>query len=170
MKALLASLLLISGGVPVLAQTAPSVSEPVPINLSPAPAGASPALTGSPTSPSNAAQPGLGQLTAGLTLTLRYPGPGVDFRPGLPWQEVLLVEQNITDPTGRVVIAAGTQVLGRFETEGRGSRFVAQALVQPTQNLRISGQSGLLENRLGPNALVSMKLLSDWRPMVNSGF
>jgi hypothetical protein len=88
----------------------------------------------------------------------------------LPWQEILVVEQNVADSQGRVVIPAGTQVIGRFETEGRGSRFVAQALIQPSQNLRISGQSGLIENRLGPNALVSMKLLSDWRPITNSGF
>ncbi|BAD78370.1 unknown protein [Synechococcus elongatus PCC 6301] len=60
---------------------------------------------------------------------LRYTGPGLSLQSALPIQEVMTVDQNVTDSRGQVILPIGTPVLGRFETNQQGSRFVAQALV-----------------------------------------
>jgi hypothetical protein len=41
---------------------------------------------------------------------------------------VLLVDDDVKSPQGQVVIPANTQVVGYFETQRQGSRFVAQAI------------------------------------------
>lgn len=60
---------------------------------------------------------------------LRYGGPGLSLQSSLPIPEVLIVDQNVTDASGTVMLPVGTPVLGRFETNQQGSRFVVQALI-----------------------------------------
>ncbi|MBD2587813.1 hypothetical protein [Synechococcus elongatus] len=68
-------------------------------------------------------------LSDRFVVRLRYTGPGLSLQSALPIQEVMTVDQNVTDSRGQVILPIGTPVLGRFETNQQGSRFVAQALV-----------------------------------------
>jgi hypothetical protein len=87
-------------------------------------------------------------VPAGTRLTLRYPGErSLQLSMGAPRQDVLLLHQPVTDSSGRVVVPANTQVLGRFETSTAGSRFIVQALSVNGQNIPVEGQSGWLGDR-----------------------
>lgn len=77
----------------------------------------------------------------GTELVLRYSGETVTLKAGASKQEVLLVERDIIDDAGNVVIPRNTPVIGRFETNRRGSRFIAQAITLFGQNVPLKGQS-----------------------------
>lgn len=89
------------------------------IPLPTVPAGGSSSLSTTPLKP----------LSDRFLVRLRYEGPGLSLQSALPIQEVMTVDQNVTDSSGKVILPIGTPVLGRFETNQQGSRFVAQALV-----------------------------------------
>ncbi|MBD2022243.1 AMIN domain-containing protein [Leptolyngbya sp. FACHB-36] len=84
-------------------------------------------------------------LPAGTLLNLRYPGrDSLSLRTDSPHQEVLLLESEIRDAIGNLVFPQGSQVVGRFETNSTGSRFVAQAISVQGRNLPLNAQSGEL--------------------------
>jgi hypothetical protein len=110
-------------------------------------------------------------LPAGTLLTLRYPGEkAVTLQPGYPLQEVLLLKEAIRDRTGNIIAPLGTPVIGRFETDSRGSRFTAQAIILDGRNIPMSAQPVPLprnqqgsQNRIEPNQILSVELKQDLR-------
>jgi hypothetical protein len=84
-------------------------------------------------------------IPADTTLNLRYPGPTpLTLEPGEPWQEVLVMTQTVRDRFGNVLVPAGSQVVGQFETGRRGSQFVARALSVQGQTVQFIGESNTL--------------------------
>jgi len=83
-------------------------------------------------------------LPAGTVLSLRYPGTQALPLSAEPRQEVLLLQSDLRDRSGRLIASEGTEVLGKFETSGGGSRFIAQAILLRGQNVTIAAQSDIL--------------------------
>lgn len=70
------------------------------------------------------------RLTAGTTLAMAYDqGDKIVLLPGETAPLTLRVTQAVTDNTGRVLVPAGSQVVGELRPSGNGSQFVAQELV-----------------------------------------
>ncbi|MBD2461094.1 AMIN domain-containing protein [Oscillatoria sp. FACHB-1407] len=91
-------------------------------------------------------------LPSGTVLRLRYPRESVlELQAGSPWQEVLVLNQAVRDRAGNIIAPEGSPVIGRFETDQTGSRFVAQAITLQGRNIRLTAQS----NRLGGDRQVS---------------
>lgn len=91
-------------------------------------------------------------IPADTVLNLRYPGPtSLELEGGEPWQEVLLLTQTVRDSFGNVLIPAGSQIIGQFETSSSGSKFVARALSVQGRNIQFRGES----DRLGGDRDVS---------------
>jgi hypothetical protein len=81
-------------------------------------------------------------VPVGTSLNLRYGGAQtLKLVSGPPRQEILVLQTAVVDRLGKTIIPAGSAVLGQFETDGGGSRFVTQALSFPGRNLAINGQS-----------------------------
>ena len=99
-----------------------------------------------------------------MVLNLRYPGAAVlPLVQGRSRQEVLLLHQAVRDRAGNILMPAGTQVIGRFETSNRGSRFIAQAIALQGRNLPLAAESDLLSHRqfatgIPPNQLLQIRL------------
>jgi AMIN domain len=99
-------------------------------------------------------------LPIGTVLDLRYPGTeALRLQSGEPRQEVLLLQTDLRDRAGNLIALEGTAVLGRFETNSSGSRFVAQAISLQGRNVAIAAQSEtlggtrkVLDNRLLRNS------------------
>lgn len=69
-------------------------------------------------------------LPAGTTLTMSYAeSEKIVVLPDETAPLTLTVSQAITDSTGRVLVPAGSQVVGELRPSGSGSQFVAQELV-----------------------------------------
>lgn len=84
-------------------------------------------------------------LPAGTLLSLRYPGEtSLSLRTGPPHQEVLLLQNEIRDAIGNLIVPQGSVVIGRFETSTAGSRFITQAISLAGRNVPIVAQSDLL--------------------------
>jgi len=91
-------------------------------------------------------------VPAGTLLELRYPGEkALSLATNGPQQEVLLLQTEIRDPSGNVIVPEGTRVIGRFETTSAGSRFVTQGITFGGRTLPISAQS----DNLGGNRDIS---------------
>ncbi len=87
-------------------------------------------------------------VPVGTSLNLRYGGAQtLKLVSGPPRQEILVLQTAVVDRLGKTIIPAGSAVLGQFETDGSGSRFVTQALSFPGRNLAINAQSVSLGNR-----------------------
>lgn len=100
-------------------------------------------------------------LPSGATLSLRYPGEAnLPIRTNSAHQEVLLLESEIRDFQGRLVAPVNSPVLGRFETNSGGSRFVTQAIAIRGQNVPLMATSNTLEGS---------RQVSDNRLVMNSG-
>lgn len=87
----------------------------------------------------------------------RYPGQvPLTLSGDRPWQEVLVLTEPVRDSSGRVVFPAGSQLLGRFETNREGSRFVAQAISVDGRNQRLEARSDRLsgDRRVSENDIV----------------
>lgn len=85
-------------------------------------------------------------LPASTQLRLRYAGESaLNFKAGSPQQAELLLEEDVRDRTGKVIAPAGTPVIGRFETDGSGSRFIAQAIALQNRNIPLAAQSDILD-------------------------
>ncbi|WP_026072894.1 S-layer homology domain-containing protein [Nodosilinea nodulosa] len=83
-------------------------------------------------SPYIVGQQGVAQasLPAGTTLAMSYAeGDKIVVLPDETSALTLTVAQSITDSTGRVLVPAGSQVVGELRPSGSGSQFVAQELV-----------------------------------------
>lgn len=114
---------------------------PAPLNPSQAPATPPPSVperspvpASLPPLPIQSSTP-LFFLEKGTPITLRYTGSvPLDLSKRDGTQEVLVVDEDVKGVDGSVVIPAGSEVLGRFETNWRGSRFVAQAINLRTEN------------------------------------
>uniref|UniRef100_A0ACD5GV66 Uncharacterized protein n=1 Tax=Desertifilum tharense IPPAS B-1220 TaxID=1781255 RepID=A0ACD5GV66_9CYAN len=75
-------------------------------------------------------------LPSGTLLTLMYPGRvALSLRPGAVRQEVLLLQEEIRDTNGQILIPMGSMVIGRFEMDGQGVRFITQAIGLGDRNL-----------------------------------
>ncbi|PSN13095.1 S-layer protein [filamentous cyanobacterium CCT1] len=73
-----------------------------------------------------AAQP---TVPAGTVLSVAYESDKVVVLPDETAALTLNVAQSVTDSSGRVLIPAGSQVVGELRPSGSGSQFVAQELV-----------------------------------------
>jgi hypothetical protein len=96
-------------------------------------------------------------LPSGTVLSLRYPRETtLQLRSDSPWQEVLLLSQAVRDRTGAVIVPEGSQVIGRFETNEQGSRFIAQAITVQGRNIQLKAQSDVLmgDRQVSDNELV----------------
>lgn len=95
-------------------------------------------------------KPGVGRsgsvlLPAGTLLNLRYPGPlSLNLEAGPPQQEVLLLQTPIQDAFGNVIVPQNSVVIGRFETNAAGSRFITQAISLGGRNVPLLAESDLL--------------------------
>ncbi len=75
----------------------------------------------------------------------RYPGQApLTLRGDRPWQDVLILTEPVRDSSGRVVFPRDSQLLGRFETNREGSRFIVQAISVDGRNQRIEARSDRL--------------------------
>ncbi len=100
-------------------------------------------------------------LPAGTVLNLRYAGfQPLKLQNNQPRQEVLVLQNEIRDRNGYVLIPPGASVFGNFETGGAGSRFVAQGISYQGRNVRLMGQS---------DALAGNRQVADNRLLRNSG-
>ncbi|MGI0487121.1 hypothetical protein ACN4EK_16895 [Pantanalinema rosaneae CENA516] len=100
-------------------------------------------------------------LPAGMTLNLVYPGDtALQLQPGTPRQEVLLLQTDLRDANGQLIIPAGSTVFGRFETSSAGSQFIAQAITLQGRNVPIAAQS---------EPLGGSPKISESRIAINSG-
>lgn len=81
-------------------------------------------------------------VPVGTSLNLRYGGTQtLKLANGAPRQEVLVLQTAVIDRFGKTIIPAGSTVLGQFETDGSGSRFVTQGLSFYGKNLAMNAQS-----------------------------
>lgn len=91
-------------------------------------------------------------LPSGAVLSLRYQGEEtLNLSSDYPLQEVLVVDRDVQDQSGRVIVPAGSQVIGRFETGSSGSEFIAQAISINGQNFLLNGRSDKLSGDRQPS-------------------
>ncbi|WP_448597138.1 AMIN domain-containing protein [Thermoleptolyngbya sp.] len=84
-------------------------------------------------------------LPSGTSMIARYPGQApLTLRGDRPWQDVLILTEPVRDSSGRVVFPRDSQLLGRFETNREGSRFIVQAISVDGRNQRIEARSDRL--------------------------
>ncbi|NJL21379.1 MAG: hypothetical protein HC895_12010 [Leptolyngbyaceae cyanobacterium SM1_3_5] len=84
-------------------------------------------------------------LPAGTVLSLRYPREAaIEIESGRPRQEVLILQNPIRDAAGETILPAGAQVIGRFEVDRSGSRFVAQAVAVGDRTIRLNGAAAVV--------------------------
>ncbi|MBD2313389.1 AMIN domain-containing protein [Desertifilum sp. FACHB-1129] len=106
-------------------------------------------------------------LPSGTLLTLMYPGRvALSLRPGAVRQEVLLLQEEIRDTNGQILIPMGSMVIGRFEMDGQGVRFITQAIGLGDRNLPLAAQSvplhqGLAQIAIQPNQTLQVRLSQD---------
>ena len=106
-------------------------------------------------------------LPARTLLNLRYTGEWMlQLQPGKQFQEVLLLDYDIRDSSGNIVLPAGTQVIGRFDTNLRGSRFITQGISLFGRNVRLEAESERLSqfSALQPGQIVRVRLKEALRP------
>ncbi|MEP0768206.1 AMIN domain-containing protein [Coleofasciculus sp. FACHB-SPT36] len=112
-------------------------------------------------------------LPSGTPLSLRYPGDKVlTLRDGVSRQEVLLLEEEIRDRTGKLIAPVGTQVIGRFEIDRRGSRFITQAISLGGRNFPLLAQSDSLDGnrQVSQNRVVRNSAIGALAVMLLGGF
>ncbi|MBD1857096.1 MULTISPECIES: AMIN domain-containing protein [Leptolyngbya] len=81
-------------------------------------------------------------LPVGTKLSLFYPGnEPLKLQGNQSRQDVLILQNEIRDRAGRLLVAPGSAVMGKFETDRNGSRFVTQAVTIQGQNLAFIGKS-----------------------------
>ncbi|MUL38979.1 AMIN domain-containing protein [Gloeocapsopsis dulcis] len=93
-------------------------------------------------------------LLAGTRLNLRYAGESpLPLKAGVPQQVEMVLAEDIRNRNlnaqsvviDNLIAPAGTAIMGQFETDDRGSRFVAQAIALQGQNLPLAAQSGVID-------------------------
>lgn len=89
--------------------------------------------------------PGDVVLPSGTLLNLRYPGTDtLNLRSTTAQQEVLLLQTEVRDSLGRVLLPVDSLVIGRFETQNAGSRFITQAIAMQGRNVPLRAESEVL--------------------------
>jgi hypothetical protein len=69
-------------------------------------------------------------VAAGSIIILRYPGSeGFTLKSDSSRREVLIVDSDIYDRNGTVIAPVGTPVIGSFESDRSGSRFVVESML-----------------------------------------
>jgi N-acetylmuramoyl-L-alanine amidase len=93
-------------------------------------------------------------LLAGTRLNLRYAGESpLPLIAGVPQQTEMVLAEDIRNRNlnaqsvviDNLIAPAGTAIMGQFETDDRGSRFITQAITLQGQNLPLIAQSGVLD-------------------------
>lgn len=168
-----------------------SVATPTP---TPSPSGTAPVIvipatpSPTPTSPSsNTTLPNTSSLSrqsldilllAGTPLNLRYSGDSaLLLKAGTPQQVELVLAEDVRNRNlntqsvaiDNLIAPAGTLVSGRFETDARGSRFVAQAIALQGQKLPLAAESEVLNAQsattssatIDPGEVVQIRLTQD---------
>ncbi len=107
-------------------------------------------------------------LPAGTQFSVRYAGEfTLTLKANSPLKQVLLLQEDLRDLNGNLIAPADTPVIGHFETNGHGSRFVAQAIARSPQNLPLAAQSDLLtasrSATLLPGQIVQIHLITPMR-------
>ncbi|HEY9690810.1 MAG TPA: AMIN domain-containing protein [Oculatellaceae cyanobacterium] len=86
-------------------------------------------------------------LPAGTQLNLLYTGANdLILQVGTLKREVLLLQEEVRDRNGKVIIPVGTPIFGSFQSDRNGSRFIAQSMIIGQRNLPLLAQSGSLNN------------------------
>lgn len=101
-------------------------------------------------------------IPADTRLNLRYPGnTAIQLQAETPRQEVLVLNQSVIGSNGELILAEGTPIIGRFETDRSGSRFIGQAIALQTGNVPfktvsdpLSGDRELSGNNLLRNSAI----------------
>ncbi|GAB4464693.1 MAG: hypothetical protein OHK0037_18930 [Elainellaceae cyanobacterium] len=149
-------------------EPAPVAAPPIANRAPAAPSSPFPALEPAPSVVPSAGRPPASAIAAtpvnpnvllpsGTLMIARYPGQvPLTLSGDRPWQEVLVLTEPVRDSSGRVVFPAGSQLLGRFETNREGSRFVAQAISVDGRNQRLEARSDRLsgDRRVSENDIV----------------
>lgn len=93
-------------------------------------------------------------LLAGTRLNLRYAGESaLLLKADVPQQAKMVLAEDVRNRNlnaqsvviDNLIAPAGTAVIGQFETDVRGSRFVAQAIALQGQNLPLAAESSVLD-------------------------
>lgn len=111
-------------------------------------------------------------LSAGTQFVLSYRGKNpLTLEVEQPWQEVLFLENPLTNQNGDLIIPAQTPVIGHFETTSQGTRFITHALIS-TLVIPISARSQIFpsevqssrfeEITIPPNTTFTLELTEDW--------
>jgi hypothetical protein len=115
-------------------------------------------------------------IPAGTILNLRHAGSEpIALSSDVSQQEVLLLNEDLRDRSGNVVIPANSEVIGRFETNDTGSQFVAQAINWQDQSLLLNAESDVLRGnrrllgllgrsrlrQIQPNQVIKVRLTED---------
>jgi hypothetical protein len=127
--------------VPQQAQSLPTV--PIPGRVPTVPPPGTPVPSSSPTGfPTGFSTNPNALLPQGTRLVLRYPGTvPLPLKGRQPFQDVLIVASPVFNSFGQQVIPVGSEVLGQFETNSRGTRFVAQAVALSGRNVLLRAES-----------------------------
>ena len=168
-----------------LPTTAPSVTPPTPPSNVTAPVIVVPA---SPAPLPNTALPNTAMLSrqspdvlllAGTRLNLRYAGElPLLLKAGVPQPAKMVLAEDVRNRNlnaqsvviDNLIAPAGTTVMGEFETDTRGSRFVAQAIALQGQNLPLAAESDVLDaadkvaanaTTIEPGKIVQVRLTQD---------
>jgi len=133
-----------------------------PIEADPAPSPA-PEIAAAPIDPTLL-------IPSGTTLQLRYPRTTpLSLEEGQVWQEVLVLTEPIQDAQGNILLPGGSEILGRFEAGGRGSRFVAQAIAIDGQVILFEAESERVRGdrqsprTIAPNQIIEVEVEQDVR-------
>lgn len=118
-------------------------------------------------------------LKSGTKFSLRYRGENpLNLEVEQPWQEILFLEENLTDETGKLIAPAKTPVIGHFETTDQGARFVTQALITTLSSdsppvIPLEASSSVFNNSVSspndskitvpPDTLFTIELTEEWQ-------
>lgn len=84
-------------------------------------------------------------LPVGTTIILQYPGiDDVRLKSQFNRQDVLLLQDGIVDRGGSFIVPPDTPVVGRFETTGEGTRFIAEAINLEGRSIPLVAESNLI--------------------------
>lgn len=110
------------------------------------------------TSTANSQSPDI-LLPAGTQLSLRYAGDSLTLIAGSPQQAELMLRSDLRSPTGNLIAPAGTPVIGRFETDDNGSRFIANAIALQGRNITFAAKSDILDRTASTTILKPEQIL-----------
>ncbi len=101
-------------------------------------------------------------LSAGTQFQLRYRGEKtLKLKAEQPWQEVLFLEENLTNEKGELIAAAQTPVIGHFENTAEGTRFVTQALITSLNSAQASPINSVIPLQAYSSLFNDLKLISE---------